>query len=154
MTNLQSILIDKISTEGPMPLSVYIHLCLFHQWSWLLFYGFWGNCSSCWVLGRWVLMEHIWMMVKRDSFLLALTEVLQDRFTQNELLHINLLRVKHCVNVSIDDFCFLLWLNQTKEFFLIYQMVLQTVVFLQIYHVDSLDTLAFAFLNLEQCEGV
>ena len=30
MTNLQSILIDKISTKGPMPLSDYIHLCLFH----------------------------------------------------------------------------------------------------------------------------
>ena len=30
MTNLQSILVDKISTTGPMPLSDYIHLCLFH----------------------------------------------------------------------------------------------------------------------------
>ena len=30
MTNLQSILIDKINTNGPMPLSEYIHLCLFH----------------------------------------------------------------------------------------------------------------------------
>ena len=30
MTKLKSILVERIKSNGPMPLSDYIHLCLFH----------------------------------------------------------------------------------------------------------------------------